>query len=159
MKRIFFLVIITPLLACLLVLIYGVVNGLGCNYELKLPVEDNIESVAVCRWGRFNIVDTDLSSNDQWVASGINVSIANQMYIFVTKREKINDGMPGTPSALDKIHVSHDRIHLYHYAWSLVTRDQMFIFQQRPKNEIYTAHIDGQIDLWDYYIGYNPLVN
>ncbi|UXB09968.1 hypothetical protein GP476_00190 (plasmid) [Aeromonas dhakensis] len=131
--------------------LFSFVNGKGCNYEMILPTENGIESFAVCRWGRINVINTDSVTQDQWVVSGINFSINNQLYIFVTDRKKTNDGSPGTTSILDKIIQSYDDISFYHYAWVSIDNENILIFQTMPKDEIYFAQKKGVFDFNERY--------
>lgn len=146
--------IFLPITISAIIISLSYINGLGCDYEMQLPTEDGIESIAVCRMGRINVVDTDLTTNDQWVVSAINFNIGNQIYMFVTKRYKSNDGSASTVSKLDKIHQSHDGITIYHYAWVLVDSKNIILFQRIPKDEIYMVKMNGVVDLWMAIFGY-----
>lgn len=155
LKLTIMLLLNTPLVMIVFIFFFAFINGRGCNYEMTLPTEDGIESFAVCRWGRINVIDTDTISQDQWIVSGINFSISNQMYIFVTDRKKTNDGTPGTTSALDKIIQSNDNISLYHYAWIPVDSENVLIFQTIPKDEVYFSQKKGFFDFNERYFTKN----
>lgn len=143
-----------PILLLALITISSYINGLGCDYEMQLPTEGNIESIAVCRAGRINVVDTDTKTNDQWVVSAISFNVGNQIYMLVTNRYKSNDGTPSDVSLLDKIHQSHEGIIIYHYAWKQIDKNNIILFQKTPKDEVYIAKINGAIDFWMAIFGH-----
>ncbi|KAE9625313.1 hypothetical protein GL272_14090 [Aeromonas veronii] len=148
------MLIFFPMALSLITLSLSYINGLGCDYEMQLPAENGVESIAVCRMGRINVVETDINTNDQWVINAINFNIGNQIYMFVTNRYQSNDGLPFKVSYLDRFNKSHDGIVMYHYAWVLVDSNNVILFQKIPKDEIYMAKINGVIDLWMAIFGY-----
>ncbi|MGR1222013.1 hypothetical protein ACUVMQ_03475 [Aeromonas veronii] len=153
------IVIFLPIIISTITISLSYINGLGCDYEMQLPIEDGIESIAICRMGRINVVETDLATNDQWVINAININIGNQIYMLVTSRHKSNDGTASTISKLDKFHQSHDGITIYHYAWTLIDKNNIIIFQKIPKDEIYMVRMNGVIDLWMATVGYKPQID
>ncbi|MGL4754747.1 MAG: hypothetical protein ACRCXB_20430 [Aeromonadaceae bacterium] len=157
LKSVFIKLLFTPVVIFFAFTFFSFVNGIGCNYELKLPTENNIESFAVCRWGMINVVDTDTITHEQWTVSAINFSFSNQVYMHVIERRKTNSGTSGVTSLLEKTHQSHRNISLYHYAWVAIDEENIFLFQTLPKDEVYLAKKNGFLDFWERYVGAKKL--
>ena len=134
-----------------LVILFGLVNGAGCRYDLSIEKQDSHNTFLTCHRGKVMVLHTLLNQDreiiSQWKVSARQLQIGKQLIYFVYHRERLEGGnQENETDRYNQIFSGYKTV-FYH-----IDRidDRVFIFANFPKSTITTGLVHGEISFFNH---------
>ncbi|MFC5077882.1 hypothetical protein VTH8203_03941 [Vibrio thalassae] len=137
--------------ALVFLILYGFVAGSTCQYSISLHVPDDERDVFMtCYRGKVVALQTKVAQDKEiiskWKVEARQLRYGDQTIYFVYTR---------TPLITDHKQDSNNRFNQISAAYKFLfykmirSGDEVYIFQNFPRNYIHKGKIEGSIDFWD----------
>lgn len=136
------------------VLLYGFLVGATCQYSISIHVPDDERDVLLtCYRGKVVALQTKTAEDgriiSKWKVEARQLRFGDQTIYFVYSRIPLVTGQ--NQDSNDRFNQISSGYNFLFYKIIRSNEDDVYIFQNFPRNYVHKGRIEGFIDLWDMW--------
>ncbi|WP_041394474.1 hypothetical protein [Photobacterium profundum] len=124
-------------------LLFPVINGLGCDFSFKYMIDDR-EEFGSCKLGQYTLIEYPDKDNGYTVLNGLYFNIFNNAVIVVTSHEDHTKKM--TPEVMSAINVLNQRS-WYQMSMEQISPSHMAVYTDTPSDTMKVIQYKGKLSL------------
>ena len=130
-------------------LLYGLVNGAGCRYDLSVENAEHQKTFVTCYRGKVVVLHSLLNEQNElvskWQVMARQMKFGKQVIYIIHDRNRIDGG--STNNLTDRYNEIFSGYNVLFYHVERLG-DRVFIFENFPENNVIEGQLEGEMDLF-----------